>query len=64
MYKIKISDAFRARLSEKLMDLGNFIAIGMVIGQFVSGKAFSTEQFLAGIFLTILCYIIGFVISN
>ena len=64
MSKIKISASFRVRLSEKLMDLGNFIAVGMVIGQFISGKAFSTEQFLAGIILTILCYIIGFIISN
>lgn len=64
MAKLKVSSAFSIRLSEKLMDLGNFVAVGLVIGQFVSGKGFSTEQFLAGIFLTILCYIIGYVIGN
>ena len=49
MSKVKISNAFRTRLSEKLMDLGNFAAVGLVIGQFVSDKQVSLDILLIGI---------------
>lgn len=64
MAKRKISPEFRARFSEKLMDLGNFISVGLVIGQFAIDKKFSAEQFLAGVMLTVVCYTISYLISS
>lgn len=62
MAKIKITPAFRARLSEKLMDLGNFVAVGLVISQFVS-KDFSISTLFLGVSGTILLYFGGYITS-
>ncbi len=48
MARKKISPAFRARLSEKLMDLGNYVVVGLVLAQFVSGSQFDPPRFIAG----------------
>ena len=55
---------FRARLSEKLMELGNLILVGLTLGQFVTSKNFSTEQFVTGIILAIACYITSFIVGS
>lgn len=60
MAREKITSQFRARLSEKLMDLGNLVVAGLVIGQFISNKEFSPELFFAGVLLAVLCYIISY----
>lgn len=46
------------------MDLGNFIAIAMVFGQFVSGKQISMEVLIAGVAIAIICYVISYVLSS
>jgi len=58
------SAQYKARLSDKFMDLGNLIIGGLVIGQFISGKEFSSDLFLAGILIAILCYIISYQVGN
>jgi len=62
--KLKVTREFRSHLSEKLMDLGNLVIVAMTIGQFVEKKQFSILVFISGIILTILCYIISYVIIN
>ena len=64
MAKRKITPQFRARFSEKLMELGNLIAITMVIGQFVASKEFSIPIISVGAIITILCYIIAYLVSK
>ncbi len=64
MARLRVTPEFRSRLSEKLMDLGNVIAAGLVIGQFISGKDFSIALMLLGFILTIGCYIVSFAISQ
>lgn len=64
MARRKISPQFRARLSEKLMELGNLVIVLLVFGQMVSGKEFSLPVFLVGVFITIFCYTIAYVIGG
>ncbi len=64
MVRKRISSEFRARLSEKLMDLGNLTIAGLALGQFFTSKEFSGELFFAGILLAVLCYIISFVVDS
>ncbi len=64
MAKRKVTPQFRSRLSEKLMELGNLIAIALVIGQFVSGKEFSLALFFVGLALMVGCYIMSYVVSS
>lgn len=64
MARRKVSAQFRSRLSEKLMDLGNLIIIAMTFGQFVSGVEFSLPIFLTGVIISILCYIIAYIVGN
>ena len=61
--KLKFSSAFRNTLSEKLMDLGNYAAVGLVIGQLVSKSEFSNVLLLLGISSTAILYFAGYVIS-
>jgi len=61
--KPKVTAAFRSQFSEKLMDLGNIVFAGLVIGQVVSGKEFSVVIFGTGIILMISCYFISYVVS-
>lgn len=63
MAKVKISVAFRARLSEKLMDLGNFVAVGLVIGQFVASEQISQDMLIGGIIGTAILYLAGYIVS-
>jgi hypothetical protein len=53
---------FRRTLSDKLMDLGNLIVVGMAVGQFGSNSTFSYGIFTTGIFLTVLCYIVSYAV--
>lgn len=64
MARRKITPQFRARFSEKLMELGNLIAIALVFGQFISGRGFDWQVFLAGLILAFLCYIASYMISR
>ena len=62
--KVRFSTKFRERLSEKLMDLGNYVAIGLVFGQFVSDKPFSLPIFILGIAITLTCYLFSYLINR
>lgn len=53
---------FRSKLSEKVMDLGNLVVAGLVIGQFISERTFSIELFIAGIAVTVICYFLSYLI--
>lgn len=64
MVKRRVSPQFRARLSDKLMDLGNLVIAGLIIGQFVSGKEFSVNLFATGAIIALLCYLISYIISK
>lgn len=64
MAKRKVSPQFRARFSEKLMDLGNLVIAGLALGQFISGREFSLILFLLGIILAASCYIISYLVSR
>ncbi|MBI4038682.1 hypothetical protein HY384_01850 [Candidatus Daviesbacteria bacterium] len=63
MVKVKISNAFRVRLSEKLMDLGNFVAAGLVIGQLVTNTQISQGILIGGIIGTVILYIAAYIVS-
>lgn len=63
MGKLKVSSAFRTRLSEKLMDLGNYTAVGLVIGQFITDKPLSQDMLVGGIIGTAILYLAGYIIS-
>jgi len=62
--KVKISSAFRTRLSEKLMDLENYAAVGLVIGQFATGVKISESLLLLGLSSAVILYIAGYIISS
>lgn len=64
MAKKKVISQFSVLLSEKLMDLGNLIALALVFGQFISNKGFDWQVFLAGLVLVFLCYIASYVLSR
>lgn len=64
MARRKVSPQFRARLSEKLMELGNLVVITLAFGQFLGNKEFSAVVFFWGVILAIICYIISYVISS
>lgn len=64
MFKIKLTTKYRELLAEKLMDLGNLIITGLVIGQFISGIEISVPLMLGGFFSGIFCYIISFLITK
>lgn len=46
------------------MDLGNFIAAGLVIGQFVGSKEFSEMTLVLGIIGTAIFYFAGYIVSS
>ena len=64
MAKLRISLAFRARLSDKLMDVGKYAVAGLVIGQFATGVKISDSLLLLGISSAVILYIAGYVISS
>lgn len=61
MRKSKLNTTFRIQLSDKLMDLGNYVAIGLVFGQFVT-STFSVDVFIIGFAFTLICYIMGYIL--
>ena len=61
--RIVFRKQFRSRLSEKLMDLGNLVAIALVFGQFISDKQFSTSLLAVGIAATIIFYIASYIVD-
>ncbi|EKD91148.1 MAG: hypothetical protein ACD_30C00041G0008 [uncultured bacterium] len=63
MKKFRISKEFRARFSEKLMDLGNLAGAALIFGQFISGHEFSVSHFLAGLLVMALCYIMSYIVN-
>lgn len=64
MARKKITPQFRARLSEKLMELGNLVIVLLVFGQFVSNREFSLLILLVGVFTTIFCYTLAYIIER
>lgn len=63
MKKIVFRKAFRARFSEKLMELGNLVAVALVFGQFITDRPFSLPVFAIGIALTLLIYTFSYIID-
>lgn len=57
MKKLRFTKEYRSKLSEKLMDLGNFAAAGLILAQFVNGSEFSNQQFIAGLLGMGMCFI-------
>ena len=51
MARKKVSKAFRSRLSEKLMDLGNLSLVSLAFGQFLSAGDLSVPLILSGFIL-------------
>lgn len=64
MARIRVKKEFRARFSEKLLDLGNIAAGAMIFGQFISGNELSVKLIIVGFVLTIVSYIISYIISE
>lgn len=64
MTKLRFSQEFRARLSGKVMELGNLTVGALVLGQFVTNREFSTLAFIAGIVLAVLCYSVSYLVSH
>lgn len=64
MARARVKPEFRSNLSEKLMDLGNLTAVALVLGQFIAQKDFSIAIFFWGLILTILCYVISYLVSS
>lgn len=64
MKKFRFSREFRARFSEKLMDLGNLAGAALIFGQFINGNEFSLTQLFIGLVLITVCYIISYLITN
>lgn len=62
MKKLRITSAFRIRLSEKLMDLGNYVVVGLVIGQLATHQ-FSMDLFVIGIVGAIEFYLAALIID-
>lgn len=63
MFRLRFSKVFKARLSEKLMELGNLTIGALVLGQFVSDRPFSAPVFIVGVVLAVLCYSVSYLIS-
>ena len=51
-------------LADKLLDLGNYIFVGMFIGQFAEGQKFKTGLATAGLVGMLLCYYLAHCITN
>ncbi len=63
MAKFKVKPKFRSIFSEKLMDLGNLAIAALVLGQFVSGREISVQQFFVGLMIMVVCYTISLLVS-
>lgn len=55
---------YRMHVADRLMELGNLVAVSLVFGQLLIKEKFSMEVFLLGSFVTILCYIISYLITR
>lgn len=64
MKRIVFRKQFRSRLSEKLMDLGNFVAVALVFGQFLGDRPFSLSIFIGGVVLALLFYLFSYIIDK
>jgi hypothetical protein len=60
--KIKITPAFKVRLSEKLMDLGNYVLVGLVISQLAIHQL-SPDLFIIGVVCGIELYLAAYIIK-
>ena len=60
--KRKTHIKFRNQFSEKMMELGNIVAGSLIFGQFLYNKEFSLLIFTLGLILTIIYYIISYLI--
>ena len=63
MARFRIKKDFRNRLSEKLIDLGNYSFVGLVLGQFIGGNEFSEAVFVGGIIFSVSCYFASYMLS-
>ncbi len=59
---IKLTPAFTSRLSEKLMDLGNYFIVGLIIGQLATHQ-FSLDSMILGLVSAVELYLASLIIS-
>ncbi len=64
MARYKFSSAFKSKLSEKLMDLGNLSLGALALGQLVSNLPFSWVSFTGGVALFFACYFISYMLYS
>lgn len=64
MARFKISAKFRELLSDKLMDLGNYSFVPLVIGQLLDLINFSIPVLIVGVLFGLACYIMSYIISK
>jgi hypothetical protein len=55
----RYSDDQRARIGEKLLDLGNIAAGALLFGQFISSRPFDIQLAISGVIVVIGLYLIG-----
>lgn len=58
----KSKKLFRLLFAEKIMDLGNIVATAFVFSQFISEKQFSLQLFTLGFIITIISYVISYLV--
>lgn len=46
------------------MDLGNFVAVALVFGQFLGDRPFSLSIFIGGVVLALLFYLFSYIIDK
>lgn len=65
---IKIVKSFnrfqKELLADKLLDLGNYIFVGMFIGQFTNDMIFKKDLAVIGLLGMLLCYYLAHCITN
>lgn len=61
---MKGSSAFRKLFAEKLMDLGNLSIGALVLGQFVTDRAFSNTLFVSGFVTMLILYTLSYIIGR
>ena len=62
--KVRFSAKYRARLSEKLMELGNIAGGALVFGQFLSKERFSFATLIGGVIVVVIFYFVSYIISS
>ncbi|OGK17565.1 hypothetical protein A3D80_01565 [Candidatus Roizmanbacteria bacterium RIFCSPHIGHO2_02_FULL_40_13b] len=60
--KLRFPSEYKKQLSEKLMEMGNFIFVGFVVSHFVEYGKISSQLFITGFTTGLLFYFISYFI--